>query len=124
MLHRTLRLLSVVLIAALLYGGHCYATCGAATPGSSASSPCPHHEKNHSSGTACPYQHSDLFSPAAAMDVAGLANVHCGSIAGFMFVMRAVQTLNDQLGPEILQDAARHASGGSSVLALLSMFRI
>jgi hypothetical protein len=125
MLRRTLSLLSLVLIAALVYSSHCYATCGAETPASSPSSPCPYHsEKNQSSGTPCPHQYSHFFSPAAGMDLARLVDVHFGSIAGFLVVMPAVQMFNGLALFEILQKTGRHAPCGSSVFALLSMFRI
>jgi len=125
MLRRAVRLLSSALIAALLYSSHCYTTCGAVILASSASSSCPHHSENsHSSGTACPYQHSDFFSPAAAMDVAGLANVHFRSMIEFPSVMWAVQIFNTQPFFEVFQRAALHALPGSSVFALLSIFRI
>ncbi len=114
---------TLVLIAALLLNSQCYARCLVCVDSSPHASGCHHSEKNHSSGKACPHQHSDLFSPAVGIGAAKLVNSHVALAIG-PASFGPIRTIEIQHLGEILNIDRRHSLPGTSVFALLSTFRV
>jgi hypothetical protein len=76
---RWLQLVALVLISAVFASARCSAYCANAPGDSSAAGPvnhCHHSSGNEQSKSACPYQHSQFFSPEAGLDLGGFARAH------------------------------------------------
>ena len=127
MFRRWLQSLAVVIVAALALSSQCYAMCAISTcqgPNPERSH-CQHHsEKGNRSEQACQHQHSQLLGPQddntdlgklAALQFSGMVAVSCTA---------AMQTFEVRPVVEIAR-RSRHAGHlGTSVLALLSTFRL
>jgi hypothetical protein len=124
MFRRWLQYLALVLIAALLSTSQCYAACPVCTAPSSHPPGCHHQpEKGNDFGKACPHQISDFFTPEAGLDLAKLAYLDSAAIAGLL-LMPQVYVVEIQPTAEILQRLEHQVAPGTSVLALLSTFRV
>lgn len=126
MFRRSLQLLTLALVAALAVSSQCYAMCAAAA--CTASSPhaahCHHHsEKSNGSGQTCQHQHSDFFGPERGTDVAKLAVLHFAGVLALPCA-ESISAVEVQPAVEILQIPGRNQHRATSVLALLSTFRI
>src|SRR5437868_8269218 len=126
MLRRALQIVTLIVVAALLASSQCYAMCAASACAASfpQSSHCQHHsDKKNSSGKACQHQHPEFFGPQANTDLAKFASLQfTGSVA--LPCAAAIPTTWAQTAVEIIKRSGPNEHLGTSVLALLSSFRI
>jgi len=87
-------------------------------------SQCNHHsDKGHSSGKACQHPDSDLFSPEGSTELAKLAVFHFTGVIALP-CSDSIAALEVKPASEILQRSEHYMLPATSVLALLSTFRI
>jgi hypothetical protein len=116
----------LVLVAALLLASQCYAMCAVSgcTASSSRGSHCHHHPENgNGSGQTCQHPHLESFSLEGSTDLVKLSAFHVAGVVALPFT-RLMQALNDKPEAEILRRSEHHLPRATSVLALLSTFRI
>jgi hypothetical protein len=126
MFRRWLECLIVVLVAALVLNSQCYATCAisACQPSNHRCSHCHlHPEKGNRSDQACQHQHSQFLGPQDNTDLAKFAALQFSGTLALPCTV-AIPTFEVQPVVEIVKRSGHAGHLGTSVLALVSTFRI
>jgi hypothetical protein len=126
MFRRWLECLIVLLVTALVLNSQCYAMCAisACQASNHRSSHCQHHsEKGNRSEQACQHQHSKFLGPQDNTDLAKFAALQFSGALALPCTL-AIPTFEVRPVVEIVKRSGHTRHLGTSVLALLSTFRL